>query len=116
MNPNTHTPYSNLEPDLILDAIENIGFRCNGSLSALNSYENRVYQIGIEDSAPMIAKFYRPQRWSDATILEEHQFAQELAEHEIPVVAPWVSSMQKTLHCYQDYRFSLFPRWGGRAL
>ena len=74
MNPNTHTPYSNLEPDLILDAIENIGFRCNGSLSALNSYENRVYQIGIEDSAPMIAKFYRPQRWSDATILEEHQF------------------------------------------
>ncbi len=112
----TNTPYANLSPDLILDAVESMGFRCNGGLFALNSYENRVYQIGIEDSAPLIAKFYRPQRWSDETILEEHQFALELAEHEIPVVAPWVSADKKTLHQFQDFRFALFPRWSGRAL
>jgi Ser/Thr protein kinase RdoA (MazF antagonist) len=73
---NTNRPFDNLDPSLILDAIESVGFRCSGSLLALNSYENRVYQVGIEDTAPLIAKFYRPQRWSPATILEEHQFSQ----------------------------------------
>lgn len=111
-----NTPYDNLDPDLILHAIESIGFYCNGSLLALNSYENRVYQVGIEDSAPMIAKFYRPERWSNAAILEEHQFALELVNHEIPVVAPWVSPAHQTLHEYKGYRFALFKRWGGRAL
>lgn len=110
------TPYANLDPNLILDAVESTGIRCSGSLLALNSYENRVYQIGIEDSVPLIAKFYRPHRWSDETILEEHQFALELVEHEIPIVAPWVSDQQKTLHFYQGFRFALFPRWGGHAL
>ncbi len=110
------TPYSNLDPDFILKAIESVGFLCNGSLLALNSYENRVYQVGIEEAPPMIAKFYRPLRWSDAAILEEHQFALELAEHEVPVVAPWCSPAQQTLHEYQGHRFALFPRWGGRAL
>lgn len=109
------TPYSNLTPDLILDAIESIGFQCNGSLFALNSYENRVYQIGIEDSAPLIAKFYRPERWSNDIILEEHQFALELNEREIPVVAPLPSETGETLHTFESYRFALFTRKGGRA-
>lgn len=83
---------------------------------ALNSYENRVYQVGIEDNAPLIAKFYRPNRWSDEAITEEHQFAAELTAHEIPVIAPLISGDGKTLHHYQDFRFALFPRKGGRAL
>jgi Ser/Thr protein kinase RdoA (MazF antagonist) len=111
-----NTPYNNLNPDLILHAIESAGFLCSGSLLALNSYENRVYQVGIEEDAPLIAKFYRPGRWSNAAILEEHQFALELQEKEIPVVAPLRSSTQETLHEYQGHRFALFKRWGGRAL
>jgi len=117
MKPNESTPYANLTPDLILNAVESMGFFCSGSLLALNSYENRVYQLGLEDKAPpIIAKFYRPDRWSNDTILEEHQFALELVSHELPIVAPWVSPDQKTLHEYQGYRFALFPRWGGHAL
>lgn len=113
---NTNTPYNNLNPDLILDAIEAVGFKCNGSLFPLNSFENRVYQIGIEDAAPLIAKFYRPQRWSNAAILEEHQYAAELVEHEIPVIAPLLNSANQTLHEHEGFRFALFPRQGGRAL
>lgn len=112
----SNTPYTHLQPDLILDAIESIGFQCNGSLMALNSFENRVYQVGIEDSLPLIAKFYRPHRWSDEAILEEHQFSLELLSHDIPVIAPLVSTAGQTLHYYQDFRFALFPRQGGRAL
>jgi Ser/Thr protein kinase RdoA (MazF antagonist) len=112
---NNKTPYANLHPNLILDAIESIGFHCNGSLLGLNSYENRVYQIGIEDAAPVIAKFYRPGRWTTAAILEEHQFAAELVTHEIPVVAPLQSLSGATLHEYQEFRFAVFPRQGGRA-
>ncbi|MEO8401917.1 MAG: serine/threonine protein kinase [Gammaproteobacteria bacterium] len=115
MDENKKTPYANLDPDLILNAIESIGFQCNGSLLALNSFENRVYQIGIEDSTPIIAKFYRPHRWSDEAILEEHQFASEVVSHEIPVVAPIITH-NKTLHHYHDFRFALFPRHGGRPL
>ncbi len=111
---NTSTPYANLHPDVILSAIESVGIPCNGSLLALNSYENRVYQIGVEDAAPVIVKFYRPGRWSNAAILEEHQFALELAQHEIPVVAPLLLQDQ-TLHTYLDFRFAVFPRQGGRA-
>ncbi len=116
MNSNHATPYVNLTPDLILDAVESVGFVCNGSLLALNSYENRVYQVGIEEGSPLIAKFYRPERWTDACILEEHQFSDELVAQEIPVIAPLKNSEQKTLHDYQGYRFALFTRWGGRAL
>src|SRR5574337_369988 len=108
-------PYNNLNPDLILDAIESIGFHCSGSLLALNSYENRVYQVGLDEANPVIAKFYRPNRWSDDAILEEHQFALELVEHEIPVVAPLMVD-GKTLHHYQGFRFALFPRHGGRTI
>src|SRR6478752_2995791 len=85
-------PYSRLTPDVVLNALESTGLRCDGRLLALGGYENRVYQVGIEDEAGMaslvVAKFYRPARWTDAQILEEHAFAQELAEAEIPVVAP----------------------------
>ncbi len=115
MDINHLTPYAGLDPDVILDAVESVGFRCSGSLLALNSYENRVYQVGIEDDQPIIAKFYRPHRWSNKAILEEHQFASELLSHEIPVVAPLVSN-EETLHYYKNFRFALFPRQGGRAL
>jgi len=110
------TPYADLEPNVILNAIESIGFCCNGNLLVLNSYENRVYQIGITDEEPIIAKFYRPGRWSSDTIIEEHQFATELNEHEIPVVAPWHNKHGESLFQYQQYRFSIFPRFKGRAL
>jgi Ser/Thr protein kinase RdoA (MazF antagonist) len=113
---NSNTPYSSLDPSLILDAIESVGLRCTGSLIALNSYENRVYQVGIEDNSPLIVKFYRPFRWNDEAIIEEHQFAIELAEHEIPVIPPIALTNGNTLHHYQDFRFALFPRKGGRAL
>ena len=79
-------PFDTLTPDLVLDAVESIGYLSDARVLALNSYENRVYQVGIEDETPLIAKFYRPGRWSDAAILEEHQFSLELAEHEVPVV------------------------------
>ena len=72
-------PYSTLTPDAVLTSLEGIGLPCSGALLALNSYENRVYQVGLEDAPPVVAKFYRPGRWSDAAILEEHAFTQELA-------------------------------------
>jgi Ser/Thr protein kinase RdoA (MazF antagonist) len=108
-------PYSALTPDAVLNALESVGLNCDGSLLALNSYENRVYQVGIEDAPPVVAKFYRPERWSDAAILEEHAFVQELQEREIPVVAPLALAGGKTLHTSQGFRFAVFPRRGGRA-
>ncbi|WP_374514086.1 serine/threonine protein kinase [Niveibacterium sp.] len=107
-------PYSRLTPDTLLDAVESVGLRADGRLLALNSYENRVWQVWIEDSAPLVAKFYRPERWSDEQILEEHAFATELAEAEIPVVAP-LAFDGRTLHAHGGFRFALFPRRGGRA-
>jgi len=82
--------FQNLGPDEILNAIESTGLACDGCVFALNSYENRVYQIGINESEPVIAKFYRPARWSDEAIREEQQFTIQLAEHEIPVIGPVV--------------------------
>lgn len=111
---NSHsTPFANLTPDLILDAIGSVDLLGDGRLLALNSYENRVYQVGIEEQQPVIAKFYRPGRWSEAQILEEHAFSLSLAEAEIPVVAPLLIN-HKTLHEFQGYQFSVFPRRGGR--
>lgn len=107
-------PYAALSPDCVLDALDSVGLRGDGRLLALNSYENRVYQVGIEDGPPLVAKFYRPGRWSDAAILEEHAFVAELAQQEIPVV-PALEIDGRTLHTYQDYRFAVFPRKGGRA-
>ena len=110
---NDQTPYSELSPETVLDAIEAAGFSCDGRVLALNSYENRVYQIGIEDAAPVVAKFYRPARWSDAAIREEHAFACELAAQEIPVVAPLLRE-GATLHIHRGFRYAVFPRRGGR--
>jgi Ser/Thr protein kinase RdoA (MazF antagonist) len=108
-------PYSALTPDLLLDAIESIGLHCDGRLLALNSFENRVYQVGMEEGPPVVAKFYRPARWSDEAILEEHAFTQELAEREIPVVAPLKLGEGGTLHRFARFRFAVYPRQGGRA-
>jgi Ser/Thr protein kinase RdoA (MazF antagonist) len=106
-------PYEDLTPDAVLDALESIGLRGDGRLLALNSYENRVYQASLEDDSYVVAKFYRPQRWSDAQILEEHAFGAELAEREIPVVAATAVG-GRTLHEYAGYRFAVYPRRGGR--
>jgi Ser/Thr protein kinase RdoA (MazF antagonist) len=111
MNPDA--PYSELSPEAILDALEVRRFRCDGRILALNSYENRVYQIGIEDGEPLVVKFYRPGRWGDAAIREEHAFAAELEAHEIPVVAP-LPRDGATLHFHRGFRYAIFPRRGGR--
>ena len=108
------TPFSELTPDFILNALESLHLRCDGRLLALNSYENRVYQVGMEDAPPFVAKFYRPFRWSDAAIQEEHDFSQALAAQEIPVVPP-LELAGRTLHHFNDFRFAVFPRRGGRA-
>ncbi len=108
-------PYQSLTPELILDGVEEHGYRCDGRLLALNSYENRVYQVWVEDGQPIIAKFYRPNRWEDRAILEEHAFAAELEEREIPVIAPLAAEDNATLHRHQEFRFALFPRQPGRA-
>ncbi len=119
MDPTLHQdaepPYANLTPERVLDAIDSVGVRCDGRLLALNSYENRVYQVWLEEGPPVVAKFYRPDRWTDAQILEEHAFACELAEREIPVVAPIVYADGRTLHQLEGFRFAVYPRRGGRA-
>jgi Ser/Thr protein kinase RdoA (MazF antagonist) len=109
----SEAPYAQLSPETVLDAIEAVGYRCDGRVLALNSYENRVYQIGIEDAEPVVAKFYRPGRWTDAAIREEHAFSAELAAQEIPVVAP-LAVERETLHAHQGFRYAVFPRRGGR--
>lgn len=101
-------PFAALDPSTVIDAIESLGYTCDGRVLALNSYENRVYQIGIEGGAPLVAKFYRPGRWSEAAILEEHGFAAELAAREIPVVAP-LSFDGRSLHVHAAFRFALYP-------
>lgn len=111
---NSAHPYENLTPDCILDAMEDVGFEPTGSLLALNSYENRVYQVSLEDSQFVIAKFYRPERWSDEAILEEHAFSNELLAQEIPIVAP-ITINNKTLFEFNHFRFAVFPRQGGRT-
>jgi Ser/Thr protein kinase RdoA (MazF antagonist) len=104
----TH-PYSRLTPDLVLDGVAAAGLQPDGRLLSLNSYENRVYQVGLDDGTMVVAKFYRPARWSDAQIDEEHAFARELAEREIPIVAPSHSLR------FADFRIALYPRRGGRT-
>lgn len=115
MDPIASPSFSTLSPDLVLDALSSIGLHGDGRLLALNSYENRVYQIGMEEGPPLVAKFYRPGRWSDAAILEEHAFVAELVEREIPVVPATALEGGKTLHQFDGFRFSVFARHGGRA-
>jgi Ser/Thr protein kinase RdoA (MazF antagonist) len=106
-------PYEGLTPDTVLDALDSVGLRGDGRLLALNSYENRVYQASLEDDSYVVVKFYRPSRWSDAQILEDHAFSIEMAEREIPVVAP-ITIGSKTLHEFSGFRFAVYPRRGGR--
>ena len=105
--------YATLTPDVVLDALSDLGIAVDGRLNALSSYENRVYQVMLDDNSSVVAKFYRPERWSDAQILEEHQFAAELMADEVPLVGPLVLHGQ-TLHHAQGFAFSVSPRRGGR--
>lgn len=107
-------PYDRLTPETILSATERYDVHCTGGLLALNSYENRVYRIDIEEGPPLVGKFYRPQRWSDAAILEEHSFTQELLEHEIPAVAALSHDNGQTLNQHEGFRYALFPWQPGR--
>jgi Ser/Thr protein kinase RdoA (MazF antagonist) len=110
---NDPTPYAGLTPDTVLNAVSACKLHPDGRLLALNSYENRVWRVGIEDGAPVIAKFYRPGRWSDAAIGEEHDFAQELAAAELPVAAPMAFDGH-TLLRHAGFRYALTPRISGR--
>jgi Ser/Thr protein kinase RdoA (MazF antagonist) len=108
----THA-FETLTPDLVLDALDSVGLRGDGRLTALSSYENRVYQVQLEDGTSVVAKFYRPERWSEAQILEEHAFAAELMAFEVPAIGPLVLNGQ-TLHHFGGFAFSVSPRRGGR--
>lgn len=108
--------YQSLGPEQILDAVESQGYRCDGRLLTLNSYENRVYRVGIDAGENVIVKFYRPFRWSDEAIYEEHIFTDELVNAEIPVVAPIKNERGESLFKHGIFRFALFPHRGGRAL
>ncbi len=108
-------PYEKLTPDLVLDAVEACGYLSDARILALNSYENRVYQVGIEGSSPLIAKFYRPERWTTEQIIEEHEFTQALKDLEISVVPPMLDDEGKSLREFAGFRFSLYLRQGGHA-
>lgn len=107
--------FSNLSPDCVFDAMHAQGFHCDGRLLALNSYENRVYQLGMDDAPPLVVKFYRPLRWSDAQIKEEHQFVAQLETAEIPVVPALLDMHGNSLREFSGFRFAVFARQGGRA-
>ncbi|OGU00870.1 MAG: stress response serine/threonine protein kinase YihE [Geobacteraceae bacterium GWC2_48_7] len=113
--PDKQHPFHKLTPSFVMDAVESLGFSCDCRTMALNSYENRVYQVGINEGQPLIAKFYRPGRWNEAQIIEEHQFCMELAEHELPVVAPWTNPGGNSLFHHDGFSFALFRRQGGHA-
>ncbi|MDJ0760750.1 MAG: serine/threonine protein kinase [Woeseiaceae bacterium] len=120
MRPMTRKPahaaldYADLTPDDFLAALERLGFACDGRFLALNSYENRVYQVGLDDGHSIVVKFYRPNRWTDEQILEEHTFTRELAEQEISVVAPQVID-GSSLKLMDQFRLAVYPCRGGRA-
>lgn len=114
MTESTH-PFQRLTPDHVMDAVESQGFLCDRRVFALNSYENRVYQVGIEEGQPLIAKFYRPGRWSEGQIQEEHDFCFELVGHELPIVAPLRNAAGKSLREFDGFHFALYPRQGGHA-
>lgn len=113
-DPDSATHYAQLGPAVVLDAVDAAGFQTDGRLHALNSYENRVYLVGLEDGSQHVAKFYRPGRWSNAAILEEHQFTQALHDEELPVATP-ITVHGQTLLEHAGYRFALYPKIPGRA-
>lgn len=112
MSDSAETPYADLSPDVILDALESVGFAPTGGLLELNSYENRVFQLEMEDGSFVVAKFYRPGRWSDEQIEEEHDFTVELADGDVPVVTPLERDGARLFH-HAGYRFAVYPRQGG---
>jgi Ser/Thr protein kinase RdoA (MazF antagonist) len=118
MTADARHPYETLTPDVVLDALASVGLHGDGRLLGLSSYENRVYQVHLEDpfegSGIVVAKFYRPGRWSEAQILEEHAFSAELQQAEVPAVAPFAPG-GRTLHTFAGFQFSVSPRRGGRA-
>jgi Ser/Thr protein kinase RdoA (MazF antagonist) len=105
--------YETLTPDVVLDALSDLGLAVDGRLTALSSYENRVYQVMLDDDSSVVAKFYRPERWSDEQVLEEHRFAAELMAEEVPLVGP-LTLQSQTLHHAHGFAFSVSPRRGGR--
>ena len=107
-------PYDGLSPDRILDALDSVDIRGDGRLLALNSFENRVYQVWRDDAPPVVTKFYRPARWTDAQIREEHAFVEQLVEREIPAV-PAMRLGRSTLNEFEGFRFAVYDRHGGRA-
>lgn len=114
MSTQNNHPFEALTPSFVLNSVDHHGYISDGRILALNSYENRVYQVGIEDEEPIIAKFYRPDRWSDEQILEEHQLCAELVAQELPVVPPLMKNSTTLFH-YGDFRLALYPRKGGHA-
>ncbi len=108
-------PYDALTPDRVMSALDALGFCCDARIYPLNSYENRVYQVGIEGAPAVVVKFYRPGRWTDEQIQEEHEFARELDGLEIPVAAPMEFAGQGSLIQDDIFRFAVFPRLSGRA-
>lgn len=112
MSPLQPHPFDQLTPDFILDALDSVGLRSDGRLLALNSYENRVYQVGLESGEPLIVKFYRPSRWTVSALEEEHAFVAELQEAELPVVAPLVIAGDSLFEC-GHFNFAIYPRQGG---
>ena len=111
--PHDHHPYARLTPDQVLDALASLGLYGDGRLTALSSYENRVYQIWLEDGQPVVAKFYRPNRWSEAQIQEEHALTAELMAAEVPAIGPLVLQ-GRTVHRHDGFFFSVSPWRGGR--
>src|SRR5690625_1458509 len=107
-------PFHGLRPEVILEAVESTGLSPNGQLLALNSFENRVWQVGLHERQPVVVKLYRPGRWSDEAIAEEHGFAAELADTGLSVMAPKVIDGQ-SLHHYGGGRFAVFPPGAGRG-
>ena len=107
--------FAELSPDQVLNNIEALGYQCDGRLLALNSYENRVYRVGLDSGEQVVAKFYRPHRWTDDAILEEHSFTLSLAEVELPVVPPLAIDGQTLLYS-GAFRMAVFANRGGRAL
>ncbi len=110
----TAQPYDSLTPDTVIDAVESLGYLSDLRIFPLNSYENRVYQIGIENADPLIAKFYRPGRWRDEEIQEEHSFSLALHELDVPLIPP-MQIENETLFRFKEHRFALYPRRGGHA-
>lgn len=113
--------FKELTPDQLLDAVEQCYLLdrdqyADGRILALNSYENRVYQVGVEDDDNIVAKFYRPKRWEDAAILEEHEFTQQLNESEIPVIPPCHNQKRQSLFHHGPFRLAIYPCRGGRAM